>query len=298
LTAAAKLTDDQLRLFEDADAGGCFFTATDHDELLVRCKDRFDSVMPSGNSVTVRNLVRLGHLTKNRSYRDKAEQTLKTFAPHLEQSPGGFANLALGLAEFLEQPTVGSTRPILDPEIVEASEEKIDVAAKPKSESAETKPKDKKNEILTAEAHLSVDRLPAGGQCRIAMLIDIKEGWHINQNPSHLTPTKFTMKTILGTNLSDVVYPKGRKLSLPGQDMPLMIYDGKVILFGTLTVPEDAAGKTEEFELQLKYQACNDEHCGLPKTLKLTGKVEVAPADETVKTINDKLFNPPPAKRN
>ena len=216
----------------------------------------------------------------------------------MEQSPSGFANLALGLAEFLEQPTVGSTRTILDPNIVQASDEKIDVAAKPKSESVETKPKDKKNEILTAEAHLSVDRLPAGGQCRIAMLIDVKEGWHINQNPSHLTPTKFTMKTKLGTNLTDVVYPKGRKLSLPGQDLPLMIYDGKVILFGTLTVPDDAAGKTEEFELQLKYQACNDEHCGLPKTLKMTGKVEVAPADEMVKSINDKLFNPPQAKRN
>jgi hypothetical protein len=49
----------------------------------------------------------------------------------------------------------------------------------------------------------------------------------------------------------------------------------------------------EEFELSVKYQACSNDRCETPKTLKLSGKVAVAPAGEKVKTINDKLFNPP-----
>ena len=101
------------------------------------------------------------------------------------------------------------------------------------------------------------------------------------------------MKTKLATQLTDVKYPKGHKITLASADDPLMVYEGQVIVFGTLEVPEDAAGKTEEFELQVRYQACSEARCEQPKTLKLIGKVEVAPAGEKVKTINGKLFNPP-----
>ncbi|TXT22317.1 MAG: thioredoxin domain-containing protein, partial [Planctomycetota bacterium] len=97
LNAASKLTDDQLKLFWDEQNSGFFFTATDHEELLARSKDRYDSVVPSGNSVAVRNLLRLAALTKNVSYREKAELTLKAAAGSMQDSPGGFANMALAL---------------------------------------------------------------------------------------------------------------------------------------------------------------------------------------------------------
>ena len=58
-----------------------------------------------------------------------------------------------------------------------------------------------------------------------------------------------------------------------------------------------SAGNTEEFDLLVKYQACSNDRCEPPKTLTLKGKVEVAPADEKVKSINDKLFNPRPATK-
>ena len=126
--------------------------------------------------------------------------------------------------------------------------------------------------------------------------LTIKPGWHINQNPAqpdYMTSTVFTMKTKLGSKLLDVKYPKGHKFNFVGFNEPLMVYEGQVILFGTIEVPEEAGGKTEEFELQVKYQACSDDNCELPKTLKLSGKVEVAPVGEKVNTVNDKLFNPP-----
>ncbi len=232
LNAASKLTDDQLKLFWDEDNSGFFFTATDHEELLARSKDRYDSVVPSGNSVAVRNLLRLAALAKNESYREKAELTLKAAAGSMQDSPGGFANMALGLFEFLDKPKFGTSRRTVDPNIQPVSgEEIIDVAAKPKREPTNPAPladkppksdpkaeKTKKTEILAAEAHLSVDRLPAGSSCRIAMVLDIKEGWHINQNPpdpDYQMPTTFTMKTKHGSKLLNVKYPKGHKFAAP-----------------------------------------------------------------------------------
>jgi hypothetical protein len=90
-----------------------------------------------------------------------------------------------------------------------------------------------------------------------------------------------------------VKYPKGHKFDFPGFDEPLMVYEGQIVLFGTIEVPQEAAGQHEELELNVKYQACSSDRCEPPRTLKLTGKVEVAAVGEPVKTINDKLFNPP-----
>ncbi len=312
LNAAAKLTDDQLKLFWDEQNSGFFFTATDHEELLARSKDRYDSVVPSGNSVAVRNLLRLASLTGNESYRDKAEETLKAAASSMQDAPGGFANMALGLFEFLDKPKFGASRRAVDPNFVPAvAEEVIDIASKPKREPTNPAPladkpkddsksdktdKDKKNEILTAEAHLNVGNLPAGSSCRIAMVLDVKEGWHINQNPPAddlQIPTTFTMKSKHGSKLVNVKYPKGHKFEFAGFLEPLLVYEGQVVLLGTIEVPESAGGKTEEFELQVRYQACSDDRCEPPKTLKLVGKVEVAPVGQPVKSINDKLFIPP-----
>ena len=313
LNAAAKLTDDQIKLFWDDQNDGFFFTATDHEELLARSKDRYDSVVPSGNSVAVRNLLRLAALTKNDSYRDKAEATLKTVAGSMQDAPGGFANIALGLFEFLDKPKFGASRAIVDPNVqLAGGEEVIDIAAKPKREPTNPAPladkppksdskadkadKTKKTEILAAEAHLSVDHLPAGGSCRIAVVLDVKEGWHINQNPpdpDHLSPTTFTMKAKHGSKLLNVKYPKGHKFVAPGSPEAITVYEGQVVLIGTVEVPESAENETEEFDLLIKYQACSNDRCETPKTLKLSGKVEVAPVGEKVKTINDKLFNPP-----
>ncbi|MFM9962934.1 MAG: DUF255 domain-containing protein [Planctomycetaceae bacterium] len=312
LNAATSLTDDQLNLFWDDKNGGFFFTATDHEELLARSKDRYDSVVPSGNSVAVRNLLRLASLNGNSAYRDKAEITLKATAGAMQDAPGGFANMALGLFEFLDKPKFGTSRTTVDPRVVTAADEQVvEIAAKPKGEPTNPAPqanspksdKEKKNEILSAEAHLNVNQLPAGGTCRIALVLDIKEGWHINQNPPAddlQIPTTFTMKTKHGSKLLNVKYPKGHKFEFPGFLDPLLVYEGQIVLFGTLEVPEEAGGKTEEFELFVKYQACSSDRCEPPKTLKLGGKVDVALAGKNVPTINDKLFNPPKpaAKKN
>jgi uncharacterized protein YyaL (SSP411 family) len=312
LNAASKLTDDQIELFWDEQHSGFFFTAHDQEELLARSKDRYDSVVPSGNSVAVRNLIRLAELTGNTAYRDKAEAILKSVAGSMQESPGGFANMALGLFEFLDRPRFGASNSHPDPHVVTVgADEVMDVAAnvqrpsgsrvRPADDSTTKKsdksPTEKKSlEILTAEAHLNVDRLPAGASCRIALVLNIKEGWHINQNPpanDFQMPTVFTMKTKLGSKLLNVKYPKGHKFDFPGFDEPLMVYEGQIVLFGTIEVPQEAAGQHEELELNVKYQACSSDRCEPPRTLKLTGKVEVAAVGEPVKTINDKLFNPP-----
>jgi uncharacterized protein YyaL (SSP411 family) len=101
LNAAVRLADQQRELFWDNQQQGFYFVATDHEELLARTKTMHDSVLPSGNSVAARNLIRLAALTSKPAYLKDAEQTLLACAPILKESPRGAVNLALAISEFL-----------------------------------------------------------------------------------------------------------------------------------------------------------------------------------------------------
>ena len=124
------------------------------------------------------------------------------------------------------------------------------------------------------------------------MLLDVKDGWHIQANPpspDYLKPTKLSFKSKAGVTLAEPKYPKGQGFKMEGEEES-MVYDGEVALLGTLTVPKASGGQTDEMEITIDYQACNKKRCLPPKSIKLTGKLPVAKAGEAVKPINAKLF--------
>jgi uncharacterized protein len=153
----------------------------------------------------------------------------------------------------------------------------------------------KKDEKVKAEAHLSVDKLPPGGECQVLIRLTIEPGWHINTNPANpkdFVATEVSIVGKQGTKIAELKYPKGKPMRMQDFDESVWVYDGKVDVRGKLTVPAAAAGKTEEVDIIVKYQACDDKRCLLPATVKLTGKLPVAGSAADVKPINSKLFPP------
>ena len=106
LEFAEQLAEVLLEQFEDPEAGGFFFTARDHEELLHRPKPGHDNAMPSGNGVAAFSLGRLAALTGEERYARAAERTLELFYPVMRDRPAGFAQLALALEELLVPPAV------------------------------------------------------------------------------------------------------------------------------------------------------------------------------------------------
>lgn len=156
-----------------------------------------------------------------------------------------------------------------------------------------------REEPVKPEAHLSVDRLPAGGTCQILIRLQIQPGWHVNANPATGTakPTEVTLKSKAGTRLTAIKYPKAKVFQPGYADEPVAVYENRVDIFGVLEVPASAGGQTDEVEIAISYQACNDTECLLPKTQRLVAKLPVAAPGEPVKSINQKLFQgvtPPP----
>ncbi|MCA1574031.1 MAG: thioredoxin domain-containing protein, partial [Acidobacteria bacterium] len=97
LQTALELNGDFIKHFWDERNGGFFFTADDGETLLARQKEISDGAIPSGNSVAMLNLLRLGRITANAGYEEKAAAIGRAFAGDVKQAPGGNSQLMAGV---------------------------------------------------------------------------------------------------------------------------------------------------------------------------------------------------------
>ena len=99
LTEAKRLADLLITEFWDADKGGFYFTANNHEELLIRSKDFYDNATPSGNSVAADVLLKLSKLTGDEKYERFAVTVLRLVSPQIRRYPNGFGRV-LSTLEF------------------------------------------------------------------------------------------------------------------------------------------------------------------------------------------------------
>jgi len=99
-----ELADVVLEHFQDAEHGGFFFTADDHEQLIERPKPLGDESTPAGNGIAAFVFERLGHLLGDTRYLDAAERTLRAAWDAMADLPYGHTSLLLALEEHLQPP--------------------------------------------------------------------------------------------------------------------------------------------------------------------------------------------------
>ena len=87
LTTAGELADTMIEHYWDPAGGGFFFTAADHEELLVRSKTANDGAIPAGNSVMLMNLQKLAILLDRQNLREKAGEIIRAFGGSVARTP-------------------------------------------------------------------------------------------------------------------------------------------------------------------------------------------------------------------
>lgn len=97
---AVRLAEFVQKHFADP-AGGFFYTADDHEELIARHKDSQDSSVPSGNSMAAVALLRLGELTGRTEYISAAESTLRMASGLMTKYPTAAGQMLLALDRYL-----------------------------------------------------------------------------------------------------------------------------------------------------------------------------------------------------
>jgi uncharacterized protein len=97
LQKALTLNGHMLEHFRDDKNGGFYFTADDSEGLLVRQKEIYDGAVPSGNSMAMLDLIRLGRITADPGLEEKAAGIGRAFFENVRQMPSAYTQLMIAV---------------------------------------------------------------------------------------------------------------------------------------------------------------------------------------------------------
>jgi uncharacterized protein YyaL (SSP411 family) len=100
LKTALELSKDLLRLFWDENKGGLFLYGSDAEQLITRPKEIYDGALPSDNSVSLFNFLRLSRLTGDPSFAERARLMTKAFAHEINWHPTAHTFFLMAVLSF------------------------------------------------------------------------------------------------------------------------------------------------------------------------------------------------------
>jgi uncharacterized protein YyaL (SSP411 family) len=104
LDFAVALAEAMLAKFYDAQNGGFWQSAADAKDLILRVKEDYDGAEPSGNSVSILALLKLGAITGRKEFNEAAGKSLRLFSTRLQQTPQAVPCLLQALDFSMQEP--------------------------------------------------------------------------------------------------------------------------------------------------------------------------------------------------
>ena len=137
------------------------------------------------------------------------------------------------------------------------------------------------DEIISVRILSSVEMLQAGLTQDIALVLTIKEPYHINSGSpleDFLVPTSITFHEVPGVRYGISEFPQAETRVLSFSDLPLEIYEGTLTVYNTLNLDPSFSGSELRVSGSIQYQACDDNACLPPGELEFQQVLLVAGA--------------------
>ncbi len=163
LKQSQELIDTAIKHFYDHEAGGFFYTADDHEQLIARNKDFYDQSVPSGNGTAALVLAKLGKLLGDAEYLKLAETTVAAGAEILQKHPLAAAQLLVAY-HFLKQPGQEIVIAAADRESLQQTVQAFHSAYRPNTLLAATIDGEEASELLGG---LTAGKVPKDGQTMV-----------------------------------------------------------------------------------------------------------------------------------
>jgi len=151
-------------------------------------------------------------------------------------------------------------------------------------------------DVVSPAAYVSVEPVARNAPFQIAVVLKIRNGFHINAHQAsadYLIPTTLRAEGPAGFQLGEVSYPKGELHTFSFTKTPLNVYQEKAILRLPVTVQPGAALGSQHLPLKLRYQACSQEVCLPPVTLDVDAAFTVAANAANSRPVHPELFAKP-----
>jgi len=165
----------------------------------------------------------------------------------------------------------------------------VAVAALPSAPQQVPSPRD----VVAPTTYVSLDPVGRGSQFQIAVVLKIRNGFHINareKSAEYLIATDLRADAPSGFQLGEVSYPKGALHTFAFSKTPLNVYEGTITLRLPVTALDGAPLGAQHIPLKLRYQACSTEICLPPVTLALNAALNVAASESSSKMAHPEIF--------
>ncbi|HSB64444.1 MAG TPA: cytochrome c biogenesis protein CcdA [Thermoanaerobaculia bacterium] len=149
------------------------------------------------------------------------------------------------------------------------------------------------NTIVAPRLAVDADQLVPGRPFRLAVIADIKTGWHVNSHTpkeDFLIPTEVRLKPAPGLAFSAVTYPKHKETKFSFSDQPLAVYEGRAVFVVPGKADARAAAGPRTLTAVISYQPCNDNQCLPPTEVTASLTIDVAKPGTEAKPKNAELF--------
>ncbi len=100
LRSSKELLDRLLELFWDGEAGGFYFVAQNERQHVLKRQNAYDSVMPSGNSVALDLLVKMGYIYSKSTYHDYVCRYIYRFESEILSNPQSYVESIKAINAF------------------------------------------------------------------------------------------------------------------------------------------------------------------------------------------------------
>ncbi len=156
-------------------------------------------------------------------------------------------------------------------------------------------PMDKAKHLKRLAAVANVDKIKPGSTFRIAVVLEVEDGQHINAHKplgEFLIPTDVFHDSVEGLSFERPEFPKGTVEKVKGLDEKIAVYRGRGVIPLTVEADEGFSGKTVTVSGVATYQSCSDKTgtCYPPAAAEWSLSIPVAGKDDEVKAANAEFF--------
>ncbi len=145
--------------------------------------------------------------------------------------------------------------------------------------------------VVTVTPLLERDGVTPGASTRLLVQLTFDAGYHGQSHTptlDSLIATELTLDTPEGVTVGRIVYPVGTDVTFSFSDTPLAVYEETVAIAATIAVDPSVAPGAYPVTVKLIVQACDDQSCLPPSTIRQTINLTVvAPGVATVAMHQD-----------
>jgi len=146
-------------------------------------------------------------------------------------------------------------------------------------------------EKVDIESVVRYDTLQSGSEAQFAIIMDIKEGWHLNAHKptlDYLIGVDLSMNPSDHAMVSDIQYPQPKRMKFSFAREALDVYEGKSAILVKLKTSERLSSGAYDISGDLTVQACSDKVCLPPSSVEVTFPLTLG--DQTVASERAGLF--------